>query len=388
MILSLAMPSDPSAGDRADSPAPGTEKRLLTDHPDSFGTVFAADAGQIAGGDTPDPDQSSHAGDNAGDKPAEVQDAEQPHENPMPDAPLDFLLVVPVGPGERPGADHASNLANIPSAQAAAQKEQLSTVMSPSANKSVTDMAQKTADTAVPPHSISSAMAPNIELTMPGKRSVPLGKDIPVQQGLPASVPTISDSEKGGQTPPPTGALSAAQDESQALSRLALQPESMSVTEFRSVMAEGPHAPRTAAPSSVPDLPRHVAAQLAEAVQRGAGPGPERAVELMLNPAELGRVRISMAPGDGMIVVTVLAECGETLDLMRRHADILAQEFHDLGYGTAEFTFGQGDDGASQGGETGQSTPDAPAAAQDLPKPPDTPNTPLHVSTEHVDIRL
>ncbi|WP_288938868.1 flagellar hook-length control protein FliK [uncultured Roseovarius sp.] len=189
-------------------------------------------------------------------------------------------------------------------------------------------------------------------------------------------------------TPPPAGALSATQDESQALSRLALQPESMSVTEFRTVMAEGPHAPRTAAPSSVPDLPRHVAAQLAEAVQRGAGPGLERAVELTLNPAELGRVRISMAPGDGMIVLTVLAERGETLDLMRRHADILAQEFHDLGYGTAEFTFGQSDGGASQDGDTGRSTPDAPTKAQDLPEPPDTPLTPLHVSTEHVDIRL
>ncbi|MGQ3487772.1 flagellar hook-length control protein FliK [Roseovarius pacificus] len=231
-------------------------------------------------------------------------------------------------------------------------------------------------------------MAPNIELTMPGKRSVLLARDTPVQQGLPGSVPTISDSGKGGQTPtpPPAGALSAAQDELQALSRLALQPESMLVTEFRTVMAEGPHAPRTAAPSSVPDLPRHVAAQLAEAVQRGAG--PERAVELTLNPAELGRVRISMAPGDGMIVVTVLAERGETLDLMRRHADILAQEFHDLGYETAEFTFGQGDGGAGQDGDTGQSTPDAPAKAQDLSEPPETPLTPLHVSTEHVDIRL
>ncbi|SHM33084.1 hook-length control protein FliK [Roseovarius pacificus] len=162
----------------------------------------------------------------------------------------------------------------------------------------------------------------------------------------------------------------------------------MSVTEFRSVMVEGPHAPRTTAPSSVPDVPRHIAAQLAEAVQRGAGPGPERAVELMLNPAELGRVRISMAPGDGMIVVTVLAERGETLDLMRRHADILAQEFHDMGYGTAEFTFGQSDGGAGQDGDAGQSTSDAPATVQHLAEPSDTPLPPLHVSTEHVDIRL
>ncbi len=390
MILSLAMPSDPSAGDRASSPAPAKEKRLLADHPDSFGTVFAAGAGQIAGGDIPDPDQPPHVADSAGDKPAEVQDAEPPHENPMPDAPSDFPLVAPMGPGERPGADHASNLANIPSAQAVAQKEQLSTVMRSGINQSVTDMAQKAPDMAMTPHNISSAMAPNIELNMPGKRSVLLARDTPVQQGLPGSVPTISDRGKGVQTPtpPPAGALSATQDESQALSRLALQPESMSVTEFRTVMAEGPHAPRTAAPSSVPDLPRHVAAQLAEAVQRGAGPGLERAVELTLNPAELGRVRISMAPGDGMIVLTVLAERGETLDLMRRHADILAQEFHDLGYGTAEFTFGQSDGGASQDGDTGRSTPDAPTKAQDLPEPPDTPLTPLHVSTEHVDIRL
>ncbi len=37
-----------------------------------------------------------------------------------------------------------------------------------------------------------------------------------------------------------------------------------------------------------------------------------------------------------------IADRPETLELMRRHIDILAQEFRDIGYGSAEFSFGQG----------------------------------------------
>ncbi|MFD1195062.1 flagellar hook-length control protein FliK [Seohaeicola saemankumensis] len=85
------------------------------------------------------------------------------------------------------------------------------------------------------------------------------------------------------------------------------------------------------------DLPRHVAQQIADVATRAAD-GP---VDLHLNPAELGKVRISMAMAEGGIAVNILAERPETLDLMRRHIDQLAQEFRHLGYGTINFSFGQ-----------------------------------------------
>lgn len=88
-----------------------------------------------------------------------------------------------------------------------------------------------------------------------------------------------------------------------------------------------------------PDLPRHMAIQLAHAARLGA---PDRPVQVLLNPAELGHVRITLQTGDGMVNVTVSAERPETLDLMRRHIETLAQEFQRIGYRAAEFSFAGG----------------------------------------------
>lgn len=99
-----------------------------------------------------------------------------------------------------------------------------------------------------------------------------------------------------------------------------------------------------------PDLSRLVSAQLVAAIQRGP---TDKSLDLTLNPAELGRVRISLTPGDAGIVVTIVAERPETLDLMRRHVDTLAQDFLGLGYGRAEFNFGQTPQRSGQGGGNG-----------------------------------
>jgi hypothetical protein len=86
-----------------------------------------------------------------------------------------------------------------------------------------------------------------------------------------------------------------------------------------------------------PALPKAVAQQLAEASIRAV----DRPVDLRLNPEELGNVRISMIMSDGSITLTVQAERNETLDLLRRHSDLLAQELRQLGYGSINFSFGQ-----------------------------------------------
>lgn len=136
------------------------------------------------------------------------------------------------------------------------------------------------------------------------------------------------------------------------------------------------------------EMPRNVALQLAQAMRQGGGDKP---MELVLSPAELGRVRISMQTGEAGIIVQVLAERPETLDLMRRNIDLLAQEFHDIGFGTAEFAFGQnapqqgGAGNDAQGSGTGSAAPERtegePAEEQVVARSPG-------VQSDRVDIRL
>jgi len=167
-------------------------------------------------------------------------------------------------------------------------------------------------------------------------------------------------------------------------SRVGFQPDIGAVTDQRG-FTEIVHTGRSDAPARN-DLPRHVAAQLAEAAQRSGS--ADRPIELTLNPAELGRVRISMTPGDGTIVVTVLAERGETLDLMRRHADQLAQDFHDLGYGSAEFAFGQNSDGQGRAQGGAADGPGGGVVPSDTTASSDAAPRPIHLNADRVDIRL
>lgn len=137
----------------------------------------------------------------------------------------------------------------------------------------------------------------------------------------------------------------------------------------------------------MPDLPRHVSEHLAAGLRQAS----EQSAEIRLNPAELGRVRISLHTSDTGVTVSVLAERPKTLDLLRRNSDILAQEFREIGYGAAEFSFGQGGDP-----QTGQeSDADRGSYRHDVAKSDGDAMpavAPLHASTrialDRVDIRL
>ena len=100
-----------------------------------------------------------------------------------------------------------------------------------------------------------------------------------------------------------------------------------------------PQATVTAAPATAGiETARHVAGQISIAV---TGPGG-RATEISLSPEELGRVRLHMTAVDHTITLHVMAERPETTDLLRRHIDVLAQEFRELGYENIAFSFGDG----------------------------------------------
>lgn len=134
----------------------------------------------------------------------------------------------------------------------------------------------------------------------------------------------------------------------------------------------------------LPVQPRSVAAQIAEAVRTPSG----NAVEVRLSPEELGRVRVSMSPGENGLVVQLVAERPETLDLLRRHVDILAAELRDAGFSDLEFAFrheGGQSDHASETAEDRYQDPEAGTPqSSDAPHPP----LPTLATGSGLDIRL
>jgi len=117
-------------------------------------------------------------------------------------------------------------------------------------------------------------------------------------------------------------------------------------------------AGRSAPPDGVPVLqspqtPRSVALQIAEVI-RASG---ERAVELRLQPEELGRVQMTLSQdATGTLTVALAVERAETLDLLRRNIDLLGADLRELGYENVDFSF-QGD---FQGNGTGDGPRDRP----------------------------
>lgn len=137
-----------------------------------------------------------------------------------------------------------------------------------------------------------------------------------------------------------------------------------------------------------PRTPIHgLAQQLAGAMSQGR----DRPVEVMLSPEELGRVRMTIVSDGTGLTLTMVAERPETLDLLRRHIDILAQDFRDMGFGTLSFAFSQeGHDASAQFayGPNAEAPPDDP---QPAPPPPATAHGRISVgggTAETLDLRL
>jgi flagellar hook-length control protein FliK len=72
---------------------------------------------------------------------------------------------------------------------------------------------------------------------------------------------------------------------------------------------------------------------------------PQGSVTLTLAPEDLGTLRFDVQYVADSISVHLTVERPETLDLLRRHADHLAEAFRQAGFSGASFTFGGGDGG-------------------------------------------
>ncbi len=134
-----------------------------------------------------------------------------------------------------------------------------------------------------------------------------------------------------------------------------------------------------------PELARPVVAQIVEQLRFANG-----TIDVSLSPEELGRLTLSLTAQDGALAVTVAAERPETLDLIRRHLDILQQEARDAGFSGISFDFG-GSKGEDSNGRkaieptgNGEGAMTAPTGQPALP----TQTQIRSGSTRGLDIRL
>lgn len=139
---------------------------------------------------------------------------------------------------------------------------------------------------------------------------------------------------------------------------------------IESILALLPRSSFPAAPVEITDAAfaraqtaRSVSAQMADALF-GAH---NSKVEITLNPEELGRVRMSLSTTDTGITVSIIAERPETLDMMRRHIHLLAEEFSNLGYENIGFEFSGHESQGSADKDAADSQPDDRAMSDNHP---------------------
>ncbi|WP_189367031.1 flagellar hook-length control protein FliK [Tateyamaria omphalii] len=132
------------------------------------------------------------------------------------------------------------------------------------------------------------------------------------------------------------------------------------------------------------ELPQHVSQSVAEAFKKS----PDKPIEIALNPAELGRVRMIMSTSETGITVTIGADRGDTLDLMRRNIDDLGKSLSDLGFEDVSFAFDQ----RRQHAEPSEQSNDADPIAVDETAAPQQTLTPLartsSLASTGIDMRL
>lgn len=122
---------------------------------------------------------------------------------------------------------------------------------------------------------------------------------------------------------------------------------------------------QTAANQIVASLPRPVS-------DLGTG-----TLEVALDPPELGRVRLSLVEVSGTLTLSITAERPETAELMRRHLDLLAQEFTRSGLDAPSVRVGAEGGGTSNQGPGADGDAGGHARAASGLLEPDT-GLPLH----------
>lgn len=140
----------------------------------------------------------------------------------------------------------------------------------------------------------------------------------------------------------------------------------------------------TAANTAPPAAERAVVQQVASSIPPGTAPGR---IEFMLDPPELGRIEIAIEVADQSLRATLSAERQVTADLIRRHMDLLNEQFREAGFSDVDLSF------ADQHGESERSLGEAAAlgaSAVDVDQPAQSvrPVATQTISTSRMDVRL
>jgi flagellar hook-length control protein FliK len=123
----------------------------------------------------------------------------------------------------------------------------------------------------------------------------------------------------------------------------------------------------------MPPAMAHAAAQQIAVALADPARDPNAPLELALDPPELGRVRLQITELAGIMTLTIHAERPETAELMRRHIELLSQEFAQAGLDAPSVRISQdgaGGEGARPGEREAASTaPSSPPEAEPLSQP-------------------
>ena len=109
-------------------------------------------------------------------------------------------------------------------------------------------------------------------------------------------------------------------------------------------------------------------------------------LELALDPPELGRVRLQITELAGILTLTIHTERPETADLMRRHLDLLAQEFAQSDLDAPSVRISQ--DGAGGDGAQSRGREDTAPTDTNLPEADTTPQSRSRTPDGGLDLRL
>lgn len=192
-------------------------------------------------------------------------------------------------------------------------------------------------------------------------------------------------------TSPPTRAEAV-----QLVSVKATEPETAEDIERRSTLISTPpsidqtptftlpYHPIAPIPIAAPKpilVPAQTVQHIAEQIAVSVANDDSGTTEIALNPEELGRVRLHMTVTDQTVQIVIAAERPETSDLMRRHLDVLQQEFRSLGFQSVDLGF------ADEGGRNSpKETPKPTHIAAEVP--PDDPTPTQQIISTGIDIRL
>ncbi|MEI6098452.1 MAG: flagellar hook-length control protein FliK [Alphaproteobacteria bacterium] len=132
-------------------------------------------------------------------------------------------------------------------------------------------------------------------------------------------------------------------------------------------------------------LPRGLPVSLVRAATRAR---TDDRVELTLDPVELGKVRFDFTTVNDRITINLSVERPETLDLLRRHAEVLRAEFRDAGFDGSNLNFSQWSQRGHAGSAASHPFTEVEAGVSGPGKPDPSPIPTNTATGQGLDLRL